>query len=1265
VRHGYGLGGIIRGAFTTRGASLGSGGSGAPAARRLAALLSASTAIAGLMALTAATAAAVPLHPFLETFGSAAQPSFDNPSGIAIYQATGDVYVMDNGSPASIKRYKPDGTPDNFSALGTNVIDGAGGADLTPEGGLGFASPAESQIAVDNSGSATDGNIYVTQSSPNAINVFSATGAYLGRLTGAGATPFTEACGVAVDPAGAVYVGDYSSGIHKFVPAANPPVNADHTTTFTSTTNPCTLAAGSGAAAGFLFPAQYNGPISKIDSSTGDLKYSFSEGVRTVSADPASGNVYAAKGSEFQEFDASGAGSATQLSADSLAGGLRGIAVRGSNGQVFVAREGSTKLEAFGALVHSPNVTATAATGITATGATINGTVNPEGVALTECKFEWGPTTQSGFPNSAPCEQAVPADSADHAVSAHISGLSASGSQYRFRLVAKNADTSSTSAVQTFHVGAAINGTAASAGSEEATLLGAVVPSGGATEYHFEWGATSSYGNTTPAGNLPAGEQALAVFAELSGLSSGTTYHYRLVATNGLGTTTGPDQAFTTSTAPQPLPQRGYENASQYPTGGVPIIEGATEPPALQIASEDGNGIALTTPNPLPHSTLPPMPDDPLDTGLGGEARNLFTRGSDGWQRTEVGLGGYSWSGDLQRFLTTTQTQAPGSNYTWEDARVDPDDQNKSVDLYQWQPDGKLTWISRDPRIPVGTPQTAEGNAELASGVGAFTMSADGRTVVFNTRRQLLDADTTPTSGPSARARLYKWEDGQLSFIGVRPDGSVPADGSQLGGYSSATSARYAVSRDGSRVIFSALRRDGVGGSGSTGAGLYIQTDGQPTVEATKEEGVPPLPAPEPYAVTYRGAAANGSRVFFTTASRFTPDSGGTFADDSDHEDDLYVYDVAADKLRDLTPRLDGIEDPSVDPPVSDQARVLGVAANSEDGKRVYFVAEGQLPTAPNPEGELPQASSPNLYMAELDSIDGPVKLRFVATLSDEEDSFSLVLDEGDWQAGWGGRNGPNNVNVGKTALASADGSVLGFGSHESLTGQPLGGTEQLFVYDAGRDRLECASCPSNGTLPAASVNEYSLFGGSFSNAVWQSISGVRRWISDKGTVFFTTSTPLLPADENTVADVYESREGQLRLLSTGKGTSDSLLSDASVDGSTVFINTREALAPQDKEPGINKIYAARVGGGFPYTPPPAPCDFNAGACEGAPSTAPETPGAGTAAFAGPGNPKPATSRGCPKGKRKVRAKGKTRCVTRHGRAHHKRNANNNRRAGR
>jgi hypothetical protein len=49
--------------------------------------------------------------------------------------------------------------------------------------------------------------------------------------------------------------------------------------------------------------------------------------------------------------------------------------------------------------------------------------------------------------------------------------------------------------------------------------------------------------------SVGSGTTAVAVSAPISGLSGGTTYHFRLVATNSAGTTTGADVAFTTAGA--------------------------------------------------------------------------------------------------------------------------------------------------------------------------------------------------------------------------------------------------------------------------------------------------------------------------------------------------------------------------------------------------------------------------------------------------------------------------------------------------------------------------------------------------------------------------------------------------------------------------------------------------------------------------------------------------------------------------------------------
>lgn len=82
-----------------------------------------------------------------------------------------------------------------------------------------------------------------------------------------------------------------------------------------------------------------------------------------------------------------------------------------------------------------------------------------------------------------------------------------------------------------------------------ATLNGTVVTDG-ATTYHFEWGTTTAYGSRSPedsvSGGGPNGKD---VSADVVGLQPGTTYHFRVVATNADGTTNGADMTFTTPAA--------------------------------------------------------------------------------------------------------------------------------------------------------------------------------------------------------------------------------------------------------------------------------------------------------------------------------------------------------------------------------------------------------------------------------------------------------------------------------------------------------------------------------------------------------------------------------------------------------------------------------------------------------------------------------------------------------------------------------------------
>ncbi len=97
---------------------------------------------------------------------------------------------------------------------------------------------------------------------------------------------------------------------------------------------------------------------------------------------------------------------------------------------------------------------------------------------------------------------------------------------------------------------AAITGPVDTVGATTATITGTVNPNGSATTWSFEYGKTTSYGTSTAATSAGSGTSNTGVSANLSGLTPNTTYHYRLDATNGGGTTDGLDGIFTTAPGP-------------------------------------------------------------------------------------------------------------------------------------------------------------------------------------------------------------------------------------------------------------------------------------------------------------------------------------------------------------------------------------------------------------------------------------------------------------------------------------------------------------------------------------------------------------------------------------------------------------------------------------------------------------------------------------------------------------------------------------------
>jgi hypothetical protein len=96
----------------------------------------------------------------------------------------------------------------------------------------------------------------------------------------------------------------------------------------------------------------------------------------------------------------------------------------------------------------------------------------------------------------------------------------------------------------------AITGPVSAVGPTSATASGTVNPGGQSTTWYFEYGTSGSYGKRTPSKSAGGGTANAQVSAALTGLSAGTGYHYRLVATNAAGTARGRDGIFTTPTAP-------------------------------------------------------------------------------------------------------------------------------------------------------------------------------------------------------------------------------------------------------------------------------------------------------------------------------------------------------------------------------------------------------------------------------------------------------------------------------------------------------------------------------------------------------------------------------------------------------------------------------------------------------------------------------------------------------------------------------------------
>jgi len=201
----------------------------------------------------------------------------------------------------------------------------------------------------------------------------------------------------------------------------------------------------------------------------------------------------------------------------------------------------------------APTVTAGQATSSTTssgTGATLNGSINPGG-ASTTYHFNYGPTAND-YTSSTP-DVTIPAGTTDVPVSAQLTGQQPGGTIH-WQLVADNVQGTIATGDQSLTLAAAppsLSRVLGAASSDTTAMLsGSVDPNGAATSYQFDYGTTTNYGNSTTAGQIPAGPNAVNETATLTGLKPHTTYHFRLEATNtatGTSVTTfSQDHTFTT-----------------------------------------------------------------------------------------------------------------------------------------------------------------------------------------------------------------------------------------------------------------------------------------------------------------------------------------------------------------------------------------------------------------------------------------------------------------------------------------------------------------------------------------------------------------------------------------------------------------------------------------------------------------------------------------------------------------------------------------------
>jgi hypothetical protein len=1148
---------------------------------------------------------------------SSAGPLGGEMVGVAINYQSDRIFVLTRGTGHYVV--------DQFNAAGQAVPFSApelhGSSSLVLPSSVTGREAAGPLLAVDNSGTGTQGRIYIGSQGGEQIFAYNPDGTAVGGLYPVEERP----SGLAVDPAtGELVVDENRAVIERFTSAGQ------------RTKQRFRLAGdewGSQVAVdaeGNIYVAERQG-ISKY-SKTGHYLYLLEGNNGTIkfttymSIDPTTGNVFVIgeqpEGTGYiHEYNSRG----TQIGniTTPAVGRTGGIAIDPNSGKLYAADNSAQRVDIFspGAPRTLPEATGGHGKEFEPTQVTLTGSVEPDGVATTECFFEYGPEyienygSYKLYEGSLPCSQGqVLTGTGEQTVTAVLSGLT-QGAHYHYRLVVRNANGVVTSVDYGFVPSAkpAITGTyVTDVHSDTAELHASINPGGAPTTYHFEYGTSpcsSAPGACTALASASAGAglSPVPASAVVRGLQGGTTYHYRLVGENQSGIEYGLERTFNTfppvvtigtdcpnshvrqqTGAALLLDCRAYELVSAADTGGYDVesnlVQGQTPfesypeaiGPSRVLYGTYGGGI--------------PNVGSPTNHGIDPY---IATRTEDGWVTSYVGI------------PANDPIAAPGGPF--------------GSTLLEGSP-GLATLAFGGPEIcnpcfadgSSGIPvRLANGSlvqgmagsipqpAAVPSGHVGRALSADGNHLVFGSTSPF-----EPAGNNNGDVTIYERD----LPAGVTQVASTLPNGATMTG---AGIGELDVSADGSRVVVA--QQVGEDADHNTLWHPYMHFSGA----ADSVDLAPGTTS----GVYFAGMSEDGTHVFFTTKDKL-------LVGDTDNGTDLYEATVAGPgqpaALRLVsTGNGEGCTPaehwnvPTGGGNTCGAVAIGGGAGVSADGNTVYFLSPELLD--PTDGGT---ANQPNLYVSHAGG--APV---FVATIDDnvgKSIDLSTVLDA----------VAQPEVHHGADFQLSSDGRYAAVPSPLSLTAYLSDDHLEVYRIDlASTSPLTCASCaPTN----AKASGDASL-----------PVGGLG--LLNDGRVFFNSTDALAPRDLDGVDDAYEWEAGEVQLISTGTSQYPSELLGMSADGTDAYFFTHDTLVPQATAGNHMKIYDARVFGGFPFTPEPVPCKAS-DECHGPSSEPAPSPPTNTLGGEG-GSAVPAqVAKKCAKGK--VRKKGK--CVAKHKKAHKK-----------